>query len=202
MFRYTLESPSPLCMWGESRASVSWIGLFAFGQMRRLDRLADVKPTFQCPDMTARGLSLLGSVIGSESGHHVGVCGNEDPEGFPWNFRPGINEGDRFHSDGSSPNSVRSALISTLAVGVRIGQPGERESSCTLSRHSPAFSFLSIATSLGYALAVCTMYAAPGQRFRSQCAGASLDYGGAVTDDSALFLPLAKLETCIIIDTV
>jgi hypothetical protein len=46
--------------------------------------------------MTARGLSLLESVIGSESGHHVGVCGNEDPEGFPWNFRPGINEGDRF----------------------------------------------------------------------------------------------------------
>jgi len=174
--------------------------------MCRLARLADVKPAFQCddfgPDMTARGLSLLESVIGSESGHHVGVCGNEDPEGFPWNFRPGINEGDRFDSDGSSPNSVRSALISTLAVGVRIGQPGERESSCTLSRHSPAFSFLSIATSLGYALAVCTMYAAPGQRFRSQCAGASLDYGGAVTDDSALILPLAKLETCIIIDTV
>jgi hypothetical protein len=116
-------------MWGESWASVPWIGLFAFGQMRRLDRLADVKPAFQCddfgPDMTARGLSLLESVIGSESGHHVGVCGNEDPEGFPWNFRPGINEGDRFHSDGSFPNSVRSALISTLAVGVRIGQPGE-----------------------------------------------------------------------------
>jgi hypothetical protein len=99
--------------------------------MRRLDRLADVKPAFQCddfgPNMTAGGLSLLESVIGSESGHHVWVCGNEDPEGFPWNFRPGINEGDRFHSDGSSPNSVRSALISTLAVGVRIGQLGERE---------------------------------------------------------------------------
>jgi hypothetical protein len=102
---------------GESRASVPWIGLFAFGQMRRLDRLADVKPAFQCddfgPDMTAEASALLESVIGSESGHHVLVCGNEDPEGFPWNFRPGINEGDRFHSDGSSPNSVRSAVIST-----------------------------------------------------------------------------------------
>ena len=141
-------------MWGESWASVPWIGLFAFGQMRRLDRWPTSSRPFSvndfCPDMTARGLSLLESVIGSESGHHVGVCGNEDPKGFPWNFRPGINEGDRFHSDGSSPNSVRSALISTLAVGVRIGQPGEREGSCTLSRHSPAFSFLSIATSLGY----------------------------------------------------
>ena len=105
---------------GESRASVPWIGLFAFGQMRRLDRLADVKPAFQCddfgPDMTAEASALLESVIGSESGHHVLVCGNEDPEGFPWNLRPGINEGDRFHSDGSSPNSVRSAVISTLAV--------------------------------------------------------------------------------------
>jgi hypothetical protein len=80
-------------MWGESRASVPWIGLFAFGQMRRLDRLADVKSAFQCddfcPDMTARGLSLLESVIGSESGHHVGVCGNEDPEGFPLEFPTG-----------------------------------------------------------------------------------------------------------------
>ena len=174
MFRYTLDSP-PLCACGANPGlrAVDW--LFAFGQVRRLDGLADVEPAFQCddlgPDVTSRSLSLLESVIGSESGHHVGVCGNEDPEGFPWNFRPGINEGDRFDSDGSSPNSVRSALISTLAVGVRIGQPGERESSCTLSRHSPAFSFLSIATSLGYALAVCTMYAAPGQRFRSQCAG-------------------------------
>jgi hypothetical protein len=27
--------------------------------------------------MTVRGLSLLESVIGSESGHHVEVCGNE-----------------------------------------------------------------------------------------------------------------------------
>jgi hypothetical protein len=116
---------------GESRASVPWIGLFAFGQMRRCAGWtgADVKPAFQCddfgPDMTAEASALLESVIGSESGHHVLVCGNEDPEGFPWNFRPGINEGDRFHSDGSSPNSVRSALISTLAVGVRIGQPGD-----------------------------------------------------------------------------
>src|SRR5271154_363578 len=148
VFRYTLESPF-LCACGTNPGPpCRWIGLFAFGQMRQLDRLADVKPAFQCddfgPNMTAGGLSLLESVIGSESGHHVWVCGNEDPEGFPWNFRPGFNEGDRFHSDGSSPNSVRSALISTLAVGVRIGQPGEREGSCTLSRHSPAFSFLSI----------------------------------------------------------
>jgi hypothetical protein len=38
-------------MWGESRASVPWIGLFAFGQMRRLDRLADVKAGLQCDDL-------------------------------------------------------------------------------------------------------------------------------------------------------
>jgi hypothetical protein len=116
-------------MWGESRASVPWIGLFAFGQMRRLDRWPTSSRPFSVTILVGydgqRPQSLLESVIGSESGHHVGVCGNEDPKGFPWNFRPGINEGDRFHSDGSSPNSVRSALISTLAVGVRIGQPGD-----------------------------------------------------------------------------
>jgi hypothetical protein len=78
-----------LACWGESRASVPWIGLFAFGQMRRLDRPADVKPAFQCddfcPDMTVRGLSLLESVIGSESGHHVGVW-KRGSRGFPLEF--------------------------------------------------------------------------------------------------------------------
>jgi hypothetical protein len=140
-------------MWGESRASVSWIGLFAFGQMRRLDRLADVKPAFQCERFLSGYDGQRPQPVGKRHWQRKrpsrwGVW-KRDPEGFPWNFRPGINEGDRFHSDGSSPNSVRSALISSLAVGVRISQPGDVDS-CTLSRHSPAFSFLSIATSLGY----------------------------------------------------
>jgi hypothetical protein len=36
---------------------------FAFGQVRRLDD---------------QSLGLLESVVGSESGHHVGMCGNEE----------------------------------------------------------------------------------------------------------------------------
>jgi hypothetical protein len=95
VFRYTLESPS-LCSvheGGESRASVPWIGLFAFGQMRRLDGLVDVKPAFQCDDfgsdMTARGLSLLESVIGSESGHHVWGVWKRGSRGFPLEFPTG-----------------------------------------------------------------------------------------------------------------
>jgi hypothetical protein len=34
-------------------------------------------------DVTTRGLGLLESVVGSESGHHVGMCGNEDPQTDP-----------------------------------------------------------------------------------------------------------------------
>ena len=34
--------------------------------------------------MTTRGLGLLESFVGSESGHHVGMCGNEDPQTDPW----------------------------------------------------------------------------------------------------------------------
>jgi hypothetical protein len=52
--------------------------MVAFGQVRRPDGLADVEPIFN-PDVAARNLGLLESVVGGESGHHVGMCGNEDP---------------------------------------------------------------------------------------------------------------------------
>jgi hypothetical protein len=34
--------------------------------------------------VTTRGLGLLESVVGGESGHHVEMCGNEDPQTNPW----------------------------------------------------------------------------------------------------------------------
>jgi hypothetical protein len=48
-------------------------------------------------DVTTRGLGLLESVVGSEGGHHVGMCGNEDPKTDPWDLQSGIYEGDGFH---------------------------------------------------------------------------------------------------------
>ena len=53
--------------------------------------------TIFSPDVTTKGLGLLESVVGSESGHHVGMCGNEDPLTDPWDLQSGIYEGDGFH---------------------------------------------------------------------------------------------------------
>ena len=50
-----------------------------------------------------------------ESGHHVGMCGNEDPQADAWNLRAGIYEGYAFHSAGSSPSSLRNTSIAHLA---------------------------------------------------------------------------------------
>jgi hypothetical protein len=47
-------------------------------------------------DVTTRGLGLLENVVGSEGGHHVGMCGNEDPKRGPWDLQSGIYEGDGF----------------------------------------------------------------------------------------------------------
>jgi hypothetical protein len=78
-------------------------GLFAFRQVRRLNDLADVEPVFQRddfgPDMTTGSLGLLESVVRGESGHHVGMRGDEDPQADPRDLRPGIDEGDGFHPD-------------------------------------------------------------------------------------------------------
>jgi hypothetical protein len=50
------------------------------------------------PDVTTAALGLLESVVAGESGHHVRVSGNEDPEGFTWDLRSGVYQSDRFHS--------------------------------------------------------------------------------------------------------
>ena len=62
------------------------LGLFAFGQVRRLNGLAGVESVFERDDfgsdVTTGGLGLLKSVVGGEGGQHGVVGGNEDPEGF------------------------------------------------------------------------------------------------------------------------
>ena len=77
-----------------------WIGSFAFGQVRRLDGHASLEWVFQRDDfgsdVTTGGLGLLESVVSGESGHHVGMRGNKDPQADPRNLRSGIDEGDRF----------------------------------------------------------------------------------------------------------
>jgi hypothetical protein len=130
------------------------LGSFAFGQVRRLDGRASLEWVFQRDDfrsdVTTGDLGFLKSLIGGESSHHVRMSGHEDPQADALDLRSSVYEGDGFHSGGgSSPSSRRSTLISHLAIGVRIGQPGEREASATLSKNSPAFSFLSIATNFG-----------------------------------------------------
>jgi hypothetical protein len=91
------------------------LGLFAFRQVRRLNGLAGVESVFQRDDfgsdMTTEGLGLLKSVVRGEGLYHGVVGGNEDPEGFTWNLRSGVYESDGFHSAGSSPSSMSSALI-------------------------------------------------------------------------------------------
>jgi hypothetical protein len=63
--------------------------------VRRLDYLADVELVFQRDDfgsdMTTCRLGLLESVVAGESGHHVRMSGNEDPEGFTWDLRSGVS---------------------------------------------------------------------------------------------------------------
>jgi hypothetical protein len=129
------------------------LGSFAFGQVRRLDGRTSLEWVFQRDDfrsdVTTGDLSFLKRLIGGESSHHVRMSGHEDPQADAWDLRSSVYEGDGFHSGGGSPSSCRSTLISHLPIGVRIGQPGEREASATLSKNSPAFSFLSIATNFG-----------------------------------------------------
>ena len=79
------------------------LGLFAFRQVRRLNGLAGVESVFQRDD--------FGSDMTTEGLYHGVVGGNEDPEGFTWNLRSGVYESDGFHSAGSSPSSMSSALI-------------------------------------------------------------------------------------------
>ena len=71
--------------------------------------LAGVELVFQRDDfgsdVTTGGRGLLESVIGGESGHHVGMSGHEDPQADPRDLRSGVYEGDRFQIS-STPNGV------------------------------------------------------------------------------------------------
>jgi hypothetical protein len=77
-------------------------GLFAFGQVRRLNGLAGVESVFERDDfgsdVTTGGLGLLKNLVGGESGQNTVVGGNEYSQADAGDLRPGIDEGDRFHS--------------------------------------------------------------------------------------------------------
>jgi hypothetical protein len=68
--------------------------------VRRLNDLADLELVFKGndlgPDMTTGSRGLLKSVDRGESGHHVGMRGDEDPQADPGNLRPGVYEGNVF----------------------------------------------------------------------------------------------------------
>jgi hypothetical protein len=104
---------------------------FAFGQVRRLDGRASLEWVFQRDDfrsdVTTGDIGFLKSLIGGESSHHVRMSGHEDPQADAWDLRSRSMRAMVFiRAAASSPNSRRSTLISHLAIGVRIGQPGER----------------------------------------------------------------------------
>jgi hypothetical protein len=63
-----------------------------------MDGLSGIEWVFQSndfgPDVTTAALGLLESVVGDESGHHVGMRRDQDTEGFARDLRSGVYEGD------------------------------------------------------------------------------------------------------------